>query len=92
MMGKVHTNYLESSHSTLIQFRSNDLPLKKDHYILSTNLGLLHANMSYMYGKIPGYNWITELYQSANLPSYEHLVTSCTEYSQSIQNTASIKN
>ena len=77
-MGKVHANYLESSHSTLIQFRSKYIALKKDHYILSTNLGLLHANMSYMYGKTPGYNWIIELYQNVM-----RLVTSCTEYSYS---------
>ena len=80
-MGKIHTNYLESSHSTLIQLKSKDLPLKKEHYILSTNLGLLQANMTYMYEKTEGYNWITELYQNTNFPLYKHLVTSCTEYS-----------
>ena len=47
-LGKVHTNHLELSHRVFIKFRSKDIAFKKDLYILSTNMGLLHANMSYI--------------------------------------------
>ena len=43
-----HSNWLEASHNVLIGFRSKDVALVKLHYEVSTNLGLLQSNMTYI--------------------------------------------
>ena len=47
-LGRGHSNYPEASHNVLIRFRSKDKNLQRVHYIVSTNLGLLQANMSWL--------------------------------------------
>lgn len=44
-----HSNWLESSHNALIRFRPKYIALERLHYHVSTNLGLLQANMTYEY-------------------------------------------
>ena len=45
-----HSNALEASHNVFIRFRSKDISLQRLHYHLSTNLGLLQANiLTYMH-------------------------------------------
>ena len=66
-----HTNAVESSHNVLIRFRSKDIPLQRLHYHVSTNLGLLQANLTYMQGKFgTSYHWIPELYHRMKLPVF----------------------
>ena len=43
-----HSNAVEASHNVLIRLRSKDIFLERLHYHLSTNLGLLQANLTYM--------------------------------------------
>ena len=45
-LGRGHSNYPEASHNVLIRFRSKDKYLQNIHYMVSTNLGLLQANMT----------------------------------------------
>ena len=69
VLGKGHTNLPESSHSILITFRTKDVALGRLHYIISTNLGLLQANLSYMHRKRgPAYHWILDLFWRLKLP------------------------
>ena len=67
-----HSNSLEASHNVLLRFRSKDVPLERLHYQLSTNLGLLQANLTYMYEKVgTHYHWIPELYRRMKLPVFD---------------------
>ena len=69
-----HSNWLEASHSVLIRFRPKHIYLERLHYEVSTNLGLLQSNMTYMYEKRgPTYHWVPELYRQLKLPLYEGL-------------------
>ena len=69
-----HSNWLEASHSVLIRFRPKHISLERLHYEVSTNLGLLQSNMTYMYEKWgPTYHWVPELYRQLKLPLYEGL-------------------
>ncbi len=69
-----HSNWLEASHNVLIRFRPKHIHLERLHYETSTNLGLLQANMTYMYTKRgPSYHWIPDLYQRLRLPVYDGL-------------------
>ena len=68
-----NTNIVEASHHMLTKFQSKDLNLKQLRYVISTNLGLLQANMIYMYRKrVSQYYWILELYNSLGLSGFEH--------------------
>ena len=70
-----HSNAVEASHNVLIRFRSKDTFLERLHYQLSTNLGLLQANMTYMRAKLgTSYQWIPELYRRMKLPVFEGVV------------------
>jgi hypothetical protein len=70
-----HSNAVEASHNVLIRFRSKDISLERLHYQLSTNLGLLQANMTYMHAKFGvTYHWIPELYRRMKLPIFEGIV------------------
>jgi hypothetical protein len=45
------------------------------HYHVSTNIGLLQANMTYMNTKFgTSYHWLPELYQRMKLPVCEGVV------------------
>ena len=79
-----HSNAVETSHNVLIRFRSKDISLERLHYHVSTNLGLLQANLTYMHAKLGiSYHWIPELYRRMQLPVFEGVVEAlkkqCTE-------------
>ena len=77
-----HSNAVEASHNVLIRFRSKDISLERLHYHLSTNLGLLQANMTYMHAKLgTSYHWIPELYRRMKLPVFEGVVEALEEHS-----------
>ena len=66
-----HSNAVEASHNVLFRLRSKDIFLERLHYHLSTNLGLLQANLTYMHAKFgTSYQWIPELYRRLKLPGY----------------------
>ena len=70
-----HSNAVEASHNVLIRFRSKDIYLERLHYHVSTNIGLLQANMTYMNAKFgTSYHWLPELYQRMKLPVFEGAV------------------
>ena len=67
-----HTNWLESSHSVLIRFRPKHISLERLHYHVSTNLGLLQANMTNEYCQQgAAYHWKVDLLKRLNLPVYD---------------------
>ena len=67
-----HSNAVEASHNVLIRLRSKDIFLERLHYHLSTNLGLLQANLTYMHAKFgTSYHWIPELYRRLKLPVFD---------------------
>ena len=43
-----HSNAVEACHNVLIRFRSKDIYLERLHYHVSTNIGLLQDNMTYI--------------------------------------------
>ena len=47
-LGRGHPNYPEGSHNVLIRFRSKDKYLRLIHYTVSTNMGLMQANMTWL--------------------------------------------
>ena len=73
-LGRGHSNYPEASHNVLIRFRSKDKNLQRVHYIVSTNLGLLQANMSWL-GEKRGlsYHWILDLFSRLKLPVFDSM-------------------
>ena len=77
-----HPNAVETSHSVLIRFRSKDISLDRLHYHVSTNLGLLQANLTYMHAKLgTSYHWIPELYRRMHLPVFEGVVEALEKHS-----------
>ena len=77
-----HSNAVETSHSVLIRFRSKDISLERLHYHVSTNLGLLQANLTYMNAKRgTSYHWIPELYRRMHLPVFEGVVEALEKHS-----------
>ena len=67
-----HSNWLESSHNVFIRFRPKHIYLERLHYNVSTDLGLLQANMTHEYNtKGAADHWKTELYKRLNLPVHE---------------------
>lgn len=69
-----HSNWLEASHNVFIRFRPKHLHLERLHYEVSTNLGLLQSNMTYLYDKRgPAYHWIPILYNRLKLPLFDGL-------------------
>ena len=52
-----------------VHFRSKNLQLSRLHYHLSTNLGLIQSNMTWLYKKRgPKYHWLTDLFKRMELP------------------------
>lgn len=70
-LGKGATNQLESAHSALIRFRKKNWNIKRLHYHVSTYLGLMESNMSFMINvKGVQYHWLPELYANLSLPDF----------------------
>ncbi len=66
-----HSNWLEASHNVFIRFRPKHIYLERLHYHVSTNLGLLQANMTNEFNQQgPGYHWKIELFERLDLPSF----------------------
>ena len=77
-----HSNAVEASHNVLIRFRSKDIFSERLHYHLSTNLGLLQANLTYMQAKFgTSYHWIPELYCRLKLPVFDGVQDALEKYS-----------
>ena len=77
-----HSNAVEASHNVLIRFRSKDISLERLHYHVSTNLGLLQANLTYMHATLgTSYHWIPELYRRMQLPVFEGVVEALEKHS-----------
>ena len=77
-----HSNAVEASHNVLIRFRSKDISLERLHYHVSTNLGLLQANLTYMHAKLgTSYHWVPELYRRMHLPVLEGVVEALEKHS-----------
>ena len=56
--------------------------MERLHYHVSTNLGLLQANLTYMHAKLgTSYNWIPDLYQRMHLPVFEGVVEALEKHS-----------
>ena len=54
---------------------SKDIYLERLHYQVSTNLGLLQANLTYMHAKLgTSYHWLPELYRHMKLSVFEGMV------------------
>ena len=71
-LGRGHSNLPEASHNVLIRFRSKNLSLQRLHYIVSTNLGLLQSNMTWLLKKRGiTYHWLLELFMRCKLPIFE---------------------
>ena len=71
-LGCCHTSITESSHNVLLQFRTKNLNLQMLHYYVSTSLGLIQSNMSWMYvHKGPAYHWLLDLFDRMNLPRFD---------------------
>jgi len=71
-LGRGHSNYPEASHNVLTRFRSKDKYLQNIHYAVSTNLGLLQANMTYMTKKHGlSYHWLLDLFARLKLPEFD---------------------
>ncbi|XP_068705034.1 uncharacterized protein [Montipora foliosa] len=68
-LGKGHSNMPEATFSVLAKFRAKDTNLHQKHYQASTNLGLIQANMTWLFKeKGAQYHWIIELYSRMGLP------------------------
>ena len=68
-LGKGHSNLPEATFRVLPKFRAKDTNLHQKHYQASTNLGLIQANMSWLYKeKGAQYHWIVDLYSRMGLP------------------------
>lgn len=78
-----HSNAVEASHNVLIRFRSKDIFLERLHYQLSTNLGLLQSNLTYMHTKLgTSYHWLPELYKRMKLPVFEGIVEALEKHNE----------
>ena len=74
-LGRGHSNYPKASHNILTRFRSKDKNLQHVYYAVSTNLGLLQSNMSWLYQKHGNtYHWIVELFRRLRLPIFDGMV------------------
>ena len=56
--------------------------MERLHYHVSTNLGLLQANLTYMRAKLgTSYHWIPELYRRMQLPVFKGVVEALEKHS-----------
>ena len=78
VLGRGHSNLPESSHHLMTMFRSKDRSLKRQYYCLTTDLGLLQANLSFMTGGLDdSYHWILELFANMKLPILDGMKEGC---------------
>lgn len=74
-MGKGHSNIPESAHSVLTHYRAKDTNIQNLHYIVSTNMGLLDVNSTFMGVQHEAQNhWIIQLYEKLGLPIFPAIV------------------
>ena len=74
-LGRGHSNYPEASHNVLIRFCSKDKYLQRIHYMVSTNMGLMQANMTWLNKKKGlSYHWLLELFHHLKLPVFDGMV------------------
>ena len=69
-LGQLRTNATESCFNTLTRFRNKSSHLRCMHYEVSTNLGLIHSNLTRLINVDSNYNWYFELYVGLKLPVY----------------------
>ncbi len=87
-----HSNWPEASHNVLIRFRSKDIFLERLHYHLSTDLGLLQANMSNAWSKKGhDYHWKKDLFQRLGLPVYHGVEEALKSYGEKREKELNIK-
>ena len=80
---KGHSNWLEASHSVFIRFRPKHINLERLHYVVSTELALLQANMTYMYKRRgPQYHWVIELFRHMKLPVFDGVHRALEEFNE----------
>ena len=73
-LGKGLSNLPELTFSILTKFLAKDTNLHQKHYQVSTNLGLLQANMTWCFkNKGPHYHWIIDLYSKMGLPVFDRI-------------------
>lgn len=72
MLGRGHSNYPEASHNVLTRFRAKDKYLQRIHYTVSTNMGLLQSNLTWL-GKTRGmsYHWLLDIFSRLKLPIFD---------------------
>ena len=71
-LGSATSNILEASHNVFIRYRPKSLSLSRVHYMVSTNLGLLQSNLSYMIEKHGvKYHWLLDLFKRLKLPIFD---------------------
>ena len=69
-LGQLRTNATESCFNTLTRFRSKCSHLTCMHYEVSTNLGLIHANLTRLINTDETYHWYFDLYEALKLPIF----------------------
>ena len=78
VLGRGHSNLPESSHHLMTMFRSKDRSLKRQYYCLTTDLGLLQSNLSFMIaGSGETYHWVLDLFEAMRLPILEGMKEGC---------------
>eukprot|EP00118_Oscarella_pearsei_P023973 m.294635 g.294635 ORF g.294635 m.294635 type:complete len:616 (+) comp40752_c0_seq9:960-2807(+) len=76
--GKGHSNLCEATFNVLPKFRAKDSNIGMLRYQASTNLGLIHANSTYMFKFVDqGFSWVEELYGRMNLPIVDTAHRAC---------------
>ena len=71
-LGRGHSNYPEASHNVLTRFRAKDKYLQRIHYTMSTNMGLLQSNMTWLTkNRGLSYHWLLDLFKRLNLPIFD---------------------
>ena len=71
-LGSATSNILEASHNVFIRYRPKSISLSRVHYMVSTNLGLLQSNLSYMIKKHGvKYHWLLDLFTCLKLPIFD---------------------
>ena len=71
-LGRGHSNYPKASHNVLTRFRSKDKYLQRIHYVVSSNMGLLQSNMTWLTKKKGmSYHWLLDLFGRLKLPIFD---------------------
>ena len=82
--GKGHSNLPETNHAIFTKFRAKDLNIQRLHYVVSTNFGLMQANMAWLTSKRgKEYHWIPDLYRRLGIPVTNDIVEACRQAVQS---------